>query len=201
LPEDNELTIETIPVWKQVTPELRAELIAFWTRHQAFGDAERSGRADQAVCIGRDEHGDICCVGTAFLMVLPRLQQPMYYHRQFFAESQRGQKQTAPFFNRCREILEAYNASLPAPESIGVLVELESDLLAKYYNRAHIPHVNSTFIGYSPRGLQLRVSYFEDAVLFPPIPRSVPARMVEGGSKASSQQGERRLRNPIAKKD
>jgi hypothetical protein len=195
------LAIETIPVWKQVTPELRSELVAFWTRNQAFGDAERSGRADQAVCVGRDQQGEICCVGTAFVVVLPRLQQPMYYHRQFFAESERGQKQTVPFFNRCREVLEAYNASLPAPESIGVLVELESDLLATHYNRAHIPQANSTFIGYSPRGLQLRVSYFEGAVLFPPIARQVGARMPEGGNPVSSSQGERRSRPPVAKKD
>src|SRR5690242_19708725 len=128
--------MQIIPVWKQITPELKAELQAFWKRHQAFADAERSERAEQAVCIGRDEQGEICCVGTAFVLVLPRLQQPMYYHRQFFAESQRGQKQTVPFFNRCREVLQAYNASLPAPESLGVLVELESDLLATYYKRA-----------------------------------------------------------------
>jgi hypothetical protein len=172
--------METIPVWKQVTPELKAELLAFWKRHQAFGDGERSERADQAVCIGRDEQGEICCVGTAFVLVLPRLQQPMYYHRQFFAESQRGQKQTVPFFNRCREILRAYNASLPAPESLGVLVELESDLLATYYKRAYIAQADSTFIGYSPRGLQLRVSYFDGAILLPPVPRAVQAGAVAG---------------------
>lgn len=163
------------PVWKQVTPELKAELLAFWQRNQAVDETERNERAEQAVCVGRDEQDGICCVGTAFALVLPHLQQPVYYFRQFFAESQRGQKQTVPFFNRCRETLQAYNASLPAPESLGVLVELESDLLATYYNRAHIPQADSTFIGYSPRGLQLRVSYFEGAILLPPVPRSAQA--------------------------
>jgi len=163
--------MEIFPVWKQVTPELKAELLAFWERNQAFADGVQSERAEQAVCVGRDEQGELCSVGTAFVLVLPRLQQPMYYYRQFFAESQRGQKQTVPFFNRCREVLQAYHASLPAPESLGVLVELESDLLTTYYNRAHIPQADSTFIGYSPRGLQLRVSYFEGATLLPPVAR------------------------------
>lgn len=176
--------MEIIPVWKQVTPELKAELLAFWKRHHAFGDPERSERAEQAVCIGRDEQGGICCVGTAFVLVLPRLQQPMYYFRQFFAESQRGQKQTVPFFNRCREVLQAYHASLPKPESLGVLVELESDLLATYYNRAHIPQADSTFIGYSPRGLQLRVSYFEGAILLPPVPLPAQAAAIQQRSQA-----------------
>jgi hypothetical protein len=167
--------MEIVPVWKQVTPELKGELLAFWTRNQAVSAGERNERAEQAVCVGRDEQGELCCVGTAFVLVLPRLQQPMYYFRQFFAESQRGQKQTVPFFNRCRETLQAYNASLSAPESLGVLVELESDLLATYYNRAYIPQAESTFIGYSPRGLQLRVSYFEGATLLPPVPRQMQA--------------------------
>lgn len=193
--------MEIIPVWKQMTPELKAELVAFWARHQAFGDAERSGRADQAVCVGRDEQGAICCVGTAFVMVLPRLQQPMYYYRQFFAESQRGHRQAAPFFNHCREALQKYNASLPAPESLGVLVELESDLLAKYYIQAYLPHSDLTFIGYSPRGLQLRVSYFEGAILFPPVPRPVPARVVEGSSQVNIEQGQRRARRSVAKEE
>jgi hypothetical protein len=192
--------METIPVWKQVTPELKAELLAFWKRNQAFGDGERSERAEQAVCVGRDEQGEICCVGTAFVLVLPRLQQPMYYHRQFFAESQRGQKQTVPFFNRCKEILQAYNASLPARESLGVLVELESDLLATYYNQAYIPHADSTFIGYSPRGLQLRVSYFDGATLFPPVPRPVQTG-IRAGMGQVRPQGDQAIRRTAAKKD
>jgi len=190
--------MQIVPAWKQVTPELKAELLAFWQRNHAMAEGERSERAEQAVCIGRDESGEICCVGTAFVAVLPRLQQPMYYYRQFFAESQRGQKQTVPFFNRCRETLQAYNASLPAPEALGVLVELESDLLATYYTRAYIPQADSTFIGYSPRGLQLRVSYFEGAMLLPPVPRSAPVRAIRsaampaaGQDEASSDQGSR----------
>ena len=102
------------------------------------------------------------------MRVLPRLRQPMYYYRQFFAPEFRGQKQTIPFFNRARRVLEDYNAGLAEPESLGVLVELESPLLATHYTRAYEPMADSTFIGYSPRGLQLRASYFVGARLLPP---------------------------------
>lgn len=192
--------MEITPVWKQVTPELKDELLAFWKRHKAFGDPERAGRAEQAVCVARDEQGELCGVGTAFIQVLPRLQQPMYYYRQFFAESHRGQKQTVPFFNRVRETLQAYNASLPAPESIGVLVELQSDLLATYYNQAHIPLANSTFIGYSPGGSQLRVSYFEGAILLPRVARPVQVAAAEGRSQVR-QQPDVSARRSAAQKD
>lgn len=159
--------MDIIPVWKQVTPELKAELLAMWTRNQAMADpALAAARADQAVCVGRDEQGVLCGVGTAVVRVLPRLRQPMYYYRQFFTQETRGQKQTVPFFNDARRVLEDYNAGLPQPESLGLLLELENPQLAARYNMAQGPQ--TTFIGYSPRGFQMRVSYFEHATLLEP---------------------------------
>jgi len=170
--------LDIIPVWKQVTPELRAELLDMWQRNNTLRDpALATKRAEQAVCIARDDQGRMIAVGTAVVRVLPRLRQPMYYYRQFFARELRGRAKAVPFFERARDILETYNATLPAPESLGVLLELENPQLAKRYDMAQ--GELTTFIGYSPRGLQLRVSYFRNATLLPPheAPRraSVPA--------------------------
>lgn len=163
------MSVEFIAVWGQVTPELQAELVGFWTRHKAIEDAGiAAARVRQAVCIARDGEGEIVAVGTAFLKVLQRLRQPVYYFRQFFAPGFRGKGQAIPFFNHARQVLQAHNAALPSPESLGVLVELENGMLASRYTLAHVAAGDSTFIGYSPRGLQLRVSYFEGARLFAP---------------------------------
>ena len=168
---DAAMAFQIIPVWRQVMPELKAELVDFWKLNRAIGDPARAqARADEAVCIARDQDGALCAVGTAVVRVLPRLRQPLYYYRLFFAKRARGQQHMPAFYNRCRGVLQAYNASLPQPESLGVLVELESVFLSSFYKRAHVTEMNSTFIGYSPRGLQLRVSYFEDAILLPPVP-------------------------------
>ncbi len=174
------VTFDVSPVWKQVTPELKAELLAFWKDNHAIGDAARAeARADEAVCIARGADGALCAVSTAVIKVLPRLRQPMYYYRLFFAKSVRGQGQVIPFYNHAREVLQAYNAGLPQPESLGVLLELESRYLDAYYKHAYVPEADSTFIGYSPRGLQLRVSYFAGARLMPPaVLRPAPAQRV-----------------------
>ncbi|GAB3389841.1 hypothetical protein [Lysobacter fragariae] len=161
-----ETSFETVPVWKNVTAELSAELIDLWGRSQAIPDPDRAvQRARQAVCVARDQSGAVCGVGTAVIRVLPRLRQPLYYYRQFFAPEFRGQKQAIPFFNEARRLLEGYNESLPAPESLGILLELENQQLVARYERAYESAADSTFIGYSPRGLQLRVSYFNNARL------------------------------------
>lgn len=171
--------MDIIPVWKQVTPEVKAELLAMWSRNQAMADpALAAARADQAVCIGRDEQGVLCGVGTAVVRVLPRLRQPMYYYRQFFTQETRGQKQTVPFFNGAKQVLEEYNAGLAQPESLGLLLELENPQLAARYNMAQ--GFTTTFIGYSPRGFQLRVSYFKDATLLAP---AVLARRPVAGAR------------------
>lgn len=173
------MALDITPVWKQITPELKDELVAFWKDNNALGNQARADlRADQVVCIARDKDGKICAVATAMVRILPRLRQPMYYYRHFFTETERGQRMTKPFNKRAKEILEEYNASLPKPESLGMLVELESEVLTKAYTRAYEPEIDYTFIGYSPRGFQLHVSYFKDAMLLPPAP--LRKRMANG---------------------
>ena len=164
-------SFEIVPVWRNVSPELIAELSGLWAQTGAIADpASAATRGQQAVCIGRDANGAICAVGTAVIRTLPRLRQPMYYYRQFFARPLRGQRQELPFYREARRILQEYNASLPRPESLGLLMELQNPKIAAAYRRPHEPGFEATFIGYSPRGQQMRVSWFEDALLFPPAP-------------------------------
>ena len=178
---NTEVPFDIIPVWKHVTPELSAELIDLWGQSKAIADPNNAAiRARQAVCIARDASGAICGVGTAVVRVLPRLRQPMYYYRQFFAPAFRGRAQAIPFLNHAKQILQAHNTALPSPESLGVLLELENGMLAAHYNHAYVAAGNLTFIGYSPRGLQLRVSYFDDArLLAPTLLRRRPVAAVE----------------------
>ena len=170
------MNADYIPVWKQVTPELAAELVEFWRENKAIGnEAAAAARAMQAVCIARDEQGALCGVCTAVIKVLPRLRQPMYYFRQYFAKRMRGRNHIQSFHLRAKGILEDFNAALDKPESLGILLELENTKLANVYNHAYEPAFDSTFIGYSPQGLVLRVSYFKDAVLQAPAPLRAPA--------------------------
>ena len=155
-------------VWKQVTPELGRELVDFWRENRAIDPERAAKRAEQAISIARDGEGSIRAVATAEIRVLPRLRQPMYYYRLFLSRSVRGQGQVPAFYNHTCKVLQDYNAGLDAPESLGVLIELENPFLSAFYKEAYNAEMNSTFIGYSPRGLHLRVTYFEGARLGPP---------------------------------
>lgn len=175
------MKVEIVPVWKQVTPELAQELMAFWQANQAIVEpAAAATRALQAVCIARDEAGALVGIATAVVKILPRLRQPMYYYRQYFAKGLRGHRQELPFYLRAKQVLQDYNASLAQPESLGILLEIENSKIAAAYKRAYEPAFDATFIGYSPRGLQLRVSYFDGAELLAPSPLRRPAAAAHG---------------------
>lgn len=169
------MKVDIVPVWKQVTPRLGEELMAFWRDNKAIvDDTAAAARATQAVCIARDEAGAICGVSTAVVKVLPRLRQPMYYYRQFFAKSLRGKSQFIPVYLQTKQVLQDYSMSLAKAESLGLLIETENAKLNTAYPHAHEPAFDATFIGYSPRGAQLYVSYFDGAVLQPPTPLRAP---------------------------
>ena len=170
------MKIEIVPVWKALSPELAAELVAFWRDQNAIqNETAATRRTEQAVCIARDADGALCGVATAVVKVLPRLRQPMYYYRQFFAKAMRGRHQLIPFYQQARQILQDYNASLERPESLGILIETENSKLPSAYKHAHEPAFAATFIGYSPRGTHMYVSYFDGAVLLAPTPLRRPA--------------------------
>ncbi|NLA68588.1 MAG: hypothetical protein GX856_10180 [Gammaproteobacteria bacterium] len=178
-----------VPVWKQVTPELESQLIALWARNRALPDPTRAAeRAQQAVAVGVDDSGAVWGVGTAVLGIVPSFGQPTYLYRQFFDVGARGLKQTMPFLNLARDTLEAYNASLPRPEAVGVMFELQNDGLARHYQALYEEQARAHFIGWSPRGNQLRMMYFKGArIMLPPdaVPRQRP-RAAGSGSAATA---------------
>ncbi len=161
------MTYSIVPVWGKVTPELQAELADFWIGHKAMVDVERAKlRAQQAVCVLRDADGALCGVATAFVQVRPRLRQPMYYFRQFIAPAHRQQQQALPIFKASCEILEAANRE--KPQCLGVLMEIENPDLARVFSHVVGARTGAVFLGYSPRGHQLRAVYFKGAKLFAP---------------------------------
>ena len=157
-------------VWKKVTPELEAELVKFWIDNKAIGDEKDAAkRAKQVVCIARDDKGALVGASTAHPRIVPRLRQPMYYYRNFIAEAARGGKLAPEFLEQSKQALQAYNLGLSKPLCLGVIIELENKGLAQYRNEAQWKE-GFTFIGYSPKGLTLRVWYFEGVKLFAPAP-------------------------------
>jgi hypothetical protein len=67
-----------------------------------------------------------------------------------------------------QQALHDYNLTLDKPKAIGILIEIENNLISSHYNEAFWPPTGFSFIGYSPRGFILRAYYFPGFVLMKP---------------------------------
>jgi hypothetical protein len=164
------MSLEIISVWKEITPELEAELVEFWVSNQAITDEKQAAeRAKWVVCVARSEQGALVGVSTALPRVVPRLRQPMYSYRNLIVAEFRDEQLAAAFLAKTKDVLQEYTLALPAPRCLGIIIELENPALAAQRNEAQWKE-GPTFIGYSPRGLPLRAWYFEGVRLFAPAP-------------------------------
>lgn len=148
-------------VWQKVNEQLTAEIVAFWRAESALpADEDAGNRARQVVVVMRDADGAIAAISTAVIKRIPRLLQPLYYYRTFCAEKHRGRRTMLDMLSHCQDALREYNNGLNNPEAIGMLIELESSMLAGRYDEAQNTETGFSFIGQSPRGFNLFVRYF-----------------------------------------
>lgn len=159
---------QTITDWQQLDPTVGETVRAFWVREQAnvAGDAA-TRRLTEVVAHVLDEEGELVAVATATPKILPRLGQPLYYYRCFVGKAWRASKLVRPLLRHTQKVLERYARDHDYP-CIGVLLELENEGFADTLRWAHWSGVGFSYIGVSPRGLDLRVWYFRGARLKTP---------------------------------
>jgi len=169
---------ETITDWQQLDQETGNAIRAFWEREQAnvSGD-EATRRLDEVVAHVVDERGELVAVATVAQKILPRLGQPMYYYRCFVGKAWRSSKLVRPLLRHTQKVLEKYARANDFP-CIGILLELENEGFANTLRWARWPGVGFSYIGVSPRGLDLRVWYFRGALL--KTPEQVARLMANG---------------------
>ncbi|MGH8213430.1 MAG: hypothetical protein ACREPP_09410 [Rhodanobacteraceae bacterium] len=154
--------------WMQLDPAMGEAIRAFWLREQANVEGERATqRLNEVVAHVLDANGELAGVSTATPQILPRLGQPLYYYRCFLGKKWRSSKLVRPLLRYTQNVLEGYARANGYP-CIGVLLELENEGFADTLRWAHWPGIDFSYIGVSPRGLELRVWYFRGAKLKTP---------------------------------
>lgn len=154
--------------WQQLEPATGDAIREFWLREQANVQGEEAmRRLAQVVAHIVDEHGAMVAVATVAPKILPRLGQPMYYYRCFVGKAWRSSKLVRPLLRHTQKVLEKFARGRDYP-CIGILLELENEGFADTLRWAHWPGVDFSYIGVSPRGLDLRVWYFRGAKLKTP---------------------------------
>jgi hypothetical protein len=154
--------------WQQLDPATGEAIRTFWLRERANvqGD-EATRRLAEVVAHIEDANGEVAAVATVATKTLPRLGQPMYYYRCFVGKAWRSRKMVRPLLRHTQKVLESYARENGYP-CIGILLELENAGFADTLRWARWPGIDFSYIGVSPRGLELRVWYFRGARLKTP---------------------------------
>lgn len=152
-------------VWPQIAPQDADDLLAFWKQHGAIpGEAEARARLPQVILLARDDAGAIAGVCTTFPMTPPQLGQPMYFWRAFIAPQWRSTRLIGTLLSKSCDTLASHARENDFP-CIGILLELENERFGSVGRKAEWVHPRFTYIGKSPRGLDVRAHYFRGAKL------------------------------------
>ncbi len=151
--------------WPGASPESAAAVAAFWLAEGAFDQhAQVQQRLPQLVAHALAPDGSVAGVCTAHAMTPPQLAQPMYYWRTFIGARWRSTPLVMQLLKHSCRLLEAHARAHDFP-CIGVLLELENTRFRERGRAAQWWNPRFTYIGRSPRGLDLRVLYFKGARL------------------------------------
>ena len=154
--------------WQKLDPADGEAIRAFWTGEDANVEGEEATRRlPQVVAHVVDELCALAAVATAETRILPRLGQPLYYYRCFVGKAWRASKLVRPLLRHTQRVLEDYARANDFP-CIGMLLELENEGFTDTIRWARWGVVDFSYIGISPRGLELRVWYFRGAKLKTP---------------------------------
>jgi hypothetical protein len=156
---------EFIDTWPAIGDAEAERVRAFWKRENAIADEQQaSARLPQVATIATTPDGEVAGVCTALLVVPPRLGQPVYYWRCFVGAAWRSSRLVDKLLRRSCAALDAHARTRDFP-AIGVLLELENTRFGEKLRTATWWNLRFSYIGKSPRGLDLRVHYFRGARL------------------------------------
>ncbi|HWA33786.1 MAG TPA: hypothetical protein VG737_06635 [Cyclobacteriaceae bacterium] len=154
--------------WKSMGPGDRAALVEFWKTHApALSDHKIAQRLDQVVFIVRRQRdGKIVAESTSEKVFIRQLKNNLYNIRTMVArERDISPALFAKLVTETFRHLESIHRQDVLPQAIGVITLIEHDGLKRVLSKAILSASGLVFIGNSPRGHQIRVRYFSDAVI------------------------------------
>lgn len=142
----------------------RGAVIALWIEEGGLALPEAQRRADGAVCVATDPDGRLAGVTDAELHVNPRLRLPLWDVRAFVARAHRGHRVLAPLYVATKAELERRYASGQDRRGAGIFLAIQHAGLRSAMGDAHGRESGAIYLGETPRGDHIRVSYFPGAL-------------------------------------
>jgi hypothetical protein len=150
----------TVDLFAEQDAVSAADVIALWKREAGLGPAEAERRLGEVIAVATDAEGHLAGISTAYLQRNDQLLADMWYLRGFVAEAHRRSSIVIALAVKGRDDLVRRYADGEDRLGIGLIFEVESELLKRAYPVAYWPWTDVTFVGENARGDDVRVHYF-----------------------------------------
>ena len=160
--------IRFVDVWRRDDAKVVADVVAFWKRLGALPPGTASEERAKELCTAAYRGDELIGVSTMVLDILPQLKARFGFFRCLVAPDYRRQGLAYRLGVHCRNLLAEWSKLHPQEKVRGMATIVESPALDEF-SKAPVwqsPGINGlVLIGYTGKGRQIRVSWFEHARL------------------------------------
>ncbi|HRW99104.1 MAG TPA: hypothetical protein P5280_06420 [Cyclobacteriaceae bacterium] len=160
--------IQLQDAWKKKDPAIRESAKSFWLAHKVILREEvLTERSKQLLVVARDSNGKIIATSTALKTHVKLLNNNwLYQYRCFVDPMYRTIGLDIHLTVESLRLLEAYASDeLEKPIGVYVVVENENLMNNKINNAAVWRAYKMYFVGFNSKGQQVRVLYFNGAMI------------------------------------
>jgi hypothetical protein len=151
----------------RMSEDLGAEVLEFWSRHGALEGRAARDRLPEVVCLLRSGDGEIAGVNSVYPAVVPLIRRPFWICRSFLTNA----SATPEMFNAAMATLaEEFERTGEGP--LGLCLPIADRAEMERRPEPVWPETGLMFAGYTPEDTQLRIRYFDEAVIGPGLPDS-----------------------------
>jgi hypothetical protein len=149
----------------RLEPAVADELVAFWSEQGALTEAAARQRLAEVVCVLRDGDGRIAGVNSAFADRVDTIAGRRFWIYRSFLRPDRGDDWPGMVDAAFAALDEEFRATGEGPIGLCVPIRDRREMMRR--PDAVWPGTSFLYAGYSPAGAQLRVAYFEGALIGP----------------------------------
>lgn len=155
-------------LWQQGTTPFHAQIMELWTRNfPRIDPSVFTARLNELVFIVRTPEGRVVGISTAYKMYIEQLKNNLYAFRCFLDPEFRIPGLTTKLVVITRVWLEEIHTQDGSEESrcIGMITVVENQRMLQNRNEAILKGSKMVYIGSTPKGNHIRVTYFKDALI------------------------------------
>lgn len=149
----------------RVSGALAEELVAFWTGQGALTETAARGRLPEVVCVLRDGGGAIAGVNSAFADSVELIGGRRFWVYRSFLRPDRRDEWPAMVDAAFAALEEEFRATGEGPIGLCVAIQDRREMLRR--PDAVWPGTSFLYAGYTADGAQVRVAYFDGALIGP----------------------------------